>query len=99
MTTWPTPDQVLSGVVFGAANELVGTLQPIFAATAQVRTSQMRTTAVSRDKRRGASVTLPTQCLVRSSKKSVSIVSQTPRITVFSVPDAVTVRTNYESVL
>lgn len=85
--------------VLGTTKNSVGTLQPIFAATAQVRTSQMRTTAVSRDKRRGASVTLPTQCLVRSSKKSVSIVSQTPRITVFSVPDAVTVRTNYESVL
>ena len=97
--SYPLPSQVQAGVVFGAANELVGTLQPIFAATAQVRTSQMRTTAVSRDKRRGASGALPAQCIVRASEKSVSIVSQTPRITVFSVPDAVTVRTNYESVL
>lgn len=97
--SYPIPSQVLAGVVFGAANELVGTLSPVAAAATIVRTSQMRTTAVSRDKRRGASGALPTQCIVRSSEKSVAIVSQTPRITVFSVPDAVTVRTNYESVL
>ena len=97
--SYPLPSQVLSGVVFGAANELVGTLSPVAAASTIVRTSQMRTTAVSRDKRRGPSGALPAQCLVKSTEKSVAVVSRTPQTTVFTSPDAVTVRTNYESVL
>jgi len=98
--SYPLPSQVLSGVVFGAANELVGTLSPVAAASTMVRTSQMRTTAVRRGKRSAASDAGDSVLISRESrvKKSVTVVLKTPSVSIFTQPDGITIRTNFETV-
>lgn len=97
--SYPLPSQVLSGVVFGAANELVGTLSPVAAAATMVRTSQMRTT-VSQRASRGVSISdSGGSRLNRKTNKAVSVIERIAKINVFTQPDAVTVRTNFEAVL
>lgn len=97
---YPLPSQVLSGVVFGAANELVGTLSPVAAASTIVRTSQMRTTAVRRGKRSASADANEKVLISRESrvKKSVTVVLKTPSVSIFTQPDGITIRTNFETV-
>lgn len=98
--SYPLPYQVLAGVVFGAANELVGTLSPVASASTMVRTSQMRTTAVRRGKRSAASDASDKVLISRESrvKKSVTVVLKTPSVSIFTQPDEITIRTNFETV-
>lgn len=98
--SYPTPSQVLSGVVFGAANELVGTLSPVAAASTMVRTSQMRTTATRRGKRSATADTGDKVQISRETRvrKSVTVVLKTPSVSIFTKPDEITIRTNFETV-
>lgn len=98
--SYPLPSQVLSGVVFGAANELVGTLSPVAAASTIVHTSQLRTTATRRGKRSAASDPSDKVQISRESrvKKSVTVVLKTPSVSIFTQPDEITIRTNFETV-
>lgn len=98
--SYPLPSQVLSGVVFGAANELIGTLSPVASASTIVRTSQMRTTATRRGKRSAASDQSDKVQISRESrvKKSVTVVLKTPSVSIFMQPDEITIRTNFETV-
>lgn len=98
--SYPLPSQVQAGVVFGSANELVGTLQPIFATATVVRTSQMRTTVISRPKKRASEAVkkLPPQQNKSRIKKSVSIRTQASRVTVLTQTTEVSIRTTFELV-
>ena len=98
--SYPLPSQVLSGVVFGAANELVGTLSPVAAASTMVRTSQMRTTATRRGKRSATADTGDKVQISRETRvrKSVTVVLKTPSVSIFTQPDEITIRTNFETV-
>ena len=98
--SYPLPSQVLSGVVFGAANELVGTLSPVSAGAVMIRTSQMRTNVTRRSKRSASADTGDRVLIGRESvvKMSVSVVLKTPSVSIFTQPDEITIRTNFETV-
>lgn len=94
MTTWPTPDQVLSGVQYGpTGTEFIGMLQgTVFASMFSVQIEQPSLTVTHRAKRQvqEAQVVSPP---IRQSKspKNVAVFSAVPSAVAFTAPDEITI--------
>ena len=94
MTTWPTPDRVLSGVQYGPTGaEFIGTLQgTVFASMFSVQIEQPSLTVTHRAKRQvqDAQVVSPP---IRQSKspKNVAVFSAVMSAVVFTAPDEITI--------
>ena len=108
--SYPLPSKVLAGVVFGAANELVGTLSPVAAAAATfVRTSQLRMTVTQRASRGVTSSKTDTSVAVshkssrvgvtiQSEKLSVSIRTGNVKVIVFTEVSAISIFSTMDTV-
>ena len=94
MTTWPTPDQVLSGVQYGpTGTEFIGTLQgTVFASMFSVSVEQPTVTVTHRAKRQvqEPQVVSPKVSPVKN-KKNVAVFSAVLSAVVFTAPDEITI--------
>lgn len=94
MTTWPTPDRVLSGVQYGPTGaEFIGTLQgTVFASMFSVQIEQPSLTVTHRAKRQvqEPQVVSPKVSPVKN-KKNVAVFSVILSATTFTAPDEITI--------
>lgn len=96
---YPLPSQVKAGVIFGPANEFIGTGETVFASMFSVQIEQPSLTISQRAKRQvqEAQVVSPP---IRQSKspKSVAVFSVVPSSVAFTAPDEITVTSSTQSV-
>lgn len=89
---YPLPSQVKAGVIFGPANEFIGTGETVFASMFSVQIEQPSLTISQRAKRQvqEAQVVSPP---IRQSKspKSVAVFSAVPSAVAFTAPDEITI--------
>lgn len=89
---YPLPSQVKAGVIFGPANEFIGTGETVFASMFSVQIEQPSLTISQRAKRQvqDAQVVSPP---IRQSKspKSVAVFSAVPSAVAFTAQDEITI--------
>lgn len=89
---YPLPSQVKAGVIFGPANEFIGTGETVFASMFSVQIEQPSLTISQRAKRQvqDAQVVSPP---IRQSKspKNVAVFSAVPSAVAFTAPDEITI--------
>ena len=89
---YPLPSQVKAGVIFGPANEFIGTGETVFASMFSVQIEQPSVTVTRRAKRQvqEAQVVSP-QVRQSKSPKSVAVFSAVPSVVAFTAPDEITI--------
>ena len=89
---YPLPSQVKAGVIFGPANEFIGTGETVFASMFSVQIEQPSLTISQRAKRQvqDAQVVSPP---IRQSKspKNVAVFSVVPSAVAFTAQDEITI--------